>query len=207
MYNTIPQIFAKVVKQYPAYTVQMSKDAQGVFQSISYSELLSEVNSLSAALSQRGVKRGDLVGLISDNRSEWLASDLAILTLGAADVPRGRDAMPYEVSFILSVTEASFCFVENAVQLRKILNLLDKLPKLKHLIVMDRAFDQEMLASVQKPEDVEIILYNQLIGEGRKLLDDQTVVKKIEAEREKGKADEIATIIFTSGTTDRKSVV
>ena len=208
MYNTIPQIFAKVVKQYPAYTVQMSKDAQGVFQSISYSELLSEVNSLSAALSQRGVKRGDLVGLISDNRSEWLASDLAILTLGAADVPRGRDAMPYEVSFILSVTEASFCFVENAVQLRKILNLLDKLPKLKHLIVMDRAFDQEMLASVQKPEDVEIILYNQLIGEGRKLLDDQTVVKKIEAEREKGKADEIATIIFTSGTTgDPKGVM
>ena len=208
MYNTIPQLFAKVVKQYPATIVQMSKDSQGVFKNTTYSELFSEVNSLSASLLQRGVKRGDLVGLISDNRSEWLASDLAILSLGAADVPRGRDAMPYEVSFILSVTEASFCFVENAVQLRKILNLIDKLPKLKHLIVMDRTFSDVMLQSVQKPEDVEILLYNDLIAEGRKLLDDQHIAKRVEDERNKGTADEIATIIFTSGTTgDPKGVM
>lgn len=80
MYKTIPQIFAEVVTQYPAYTVQMSKDKNGVFQSISYSDLYSEVNSLAASLMKHGVKRGDLVGLISDNRREWLASDLAILS-------------------------------------------------------------------------------------------------------------------------------
>ncbi len=208
MYRTIPQMFADIVNRYPAYAVQMSKDATGIFKSVSYSELSSEVNSLAASLSKRGVRRGDLVGLISDNRSEWLASDLAILTLGAADVPRGRDAMPYEISFILSVTEATFCFVENAVQLRKILNLIDKLPQLKTLIVMDREFTSAQLADTTLAEGVEVLLYQNLIDEGRALLNDRKVALFVEQERSKGTIGEVATIIFTSGTTgDPKGVM
>ncbi|MDD4302089.1 MAG: AMP-binding protein, partial [Sphaerochaeta sp.] len=208
MYKTIPQIFAEVVTQYPAYTVQMSKDKNGVFQSISYSDLYSEVNSLAASLMNHGVKRGDLVGLISDNRREWLASDLAILSLGAADVPRGRDAMPYEVSFILSVTEASFCFVENAVQLRKILNISENLPALQHLIVMDREFTHQQRDEAASATKIEILCYQDLVDEGRALLDDHAIAKKVESERTKGNSEEIATIIFTSGTTgDPKGVM
>ena len=48
-----------------------------------------------------GVKRGDHVGVISDNRREWIIANLGILGLGAADVPRGADTMPAEACYIL----------------------------------------------------------------------------------------------------------
>lgn len=208
MYKTIPQIFSDIVKAYPGYAVQMSKDKSGVFQSVSYSQLYSDINALAASLSQHGMKRGDNVGLISDNRSEWLLSDLAILSLGAADVPRGRDAMPYEISFILEITEASFCFVENAVQLRKVLNLKEKLPALEQLIVMDKEFTSESLKNTTIVEGVTVHLIQDLLDEGRALLNSASVAQKIEQERLKGSSTDTATIIFTSGTTgEPKGVV
>ena len=208
MYSTMPQIFSNIVKTYPGYAVQMSKDTSGVFQSVSYSQLYSDINALAASLHHRGMKRGDNVGLISDNRSEWLLSDLAIQTLGAVDVPRGRDAMPYEISFILEITEASFCFVENAVQLRKVLNLKEKLPALKSFVVMDKAFTSETLENTTVASGVEVLLIQDLLTEGRALLNDSSVARTIEDERLKGKGDDTATIIFTSGTTgEPKGVV
>ncbi|HHT79872.1 MAG TPA: long-chain fatty acid--CoA ligase [Spirochaetales bacterium] len=208
MYKTLPQIFSDIVKGYPGYTVQMSKDKSGVFQSVPYSQLYSDINALAASLSHRGLKRGENVGLISDNRSEWLLSDLAIQTLGGVDVPRGRDAMPYEICFILEITEANFCFVENAVQLRKVLNLKEKLPALKHLVVMDKEFTRESLENTTVADGVEVLLIQDLLNEGKSLLNDASVARSIEVERQKGKADDTATIIFTSGTTgEPKGVV
>jgi len=72
-------------------TAQLSKDATGVFRPTSYRELYREVEWFAAGLSEVGVARGDRVGFISDNRKEWLIADLAILGLGACDVPRGCD--------------------------------------------------------------------------------------------------------------------
>ena len=185
MYQTIPQIFSKIAHSYPAYAVQMYKTRSGAFNSVTYAELESEVESLAAALSHLGIKRGDAVGLISDNRKEWLASDLAILTLGAADVPRGRDAMPYEVSFILSTTEAAFSFVENEGQLHKVLALVSNLPRLKTLIVMDEEYEKPL----DTMNGVAILRYRDLVDQGRALLDDAGYAAFVRGERDRGRSD------------------
>jgi len=61
----------------------MYKDDEGAFLSVTYKDFTSDSELLAAGLSALGVKRSDNVGLISDNRKEWLLADTAILSLGA----------------------------------------------------------------------------------------------------------------------------
>ena len=98
---------------------------------------MEKTKALASALMELGVKRGDRVGLLSDNRPEWLAMDLSILSLGAIDVPRGRDAMEYEIEYILKKTEAKVCVVENLELYKKLCIVKDRLDDLETIIVID----------------------------------------------------------------------
>lgn len=197
MHNTLPKLLQNIVAQYPSNEVQLSKDDNGSFIARTYKEFYREVLDLAAGLASLGVKREDPVGLISDNRKEWLAADMAILSLGGADVPRGRDAMPYELEFILKTTESKVCFAENSEQARKILDLKANLPHLKTLIVIDTT--HHATQELNDRDDVDVITYQDVIDTGKKSNGEDADF--VEKEILKGKEDDIATIIFTSGTT------
>lgn len=196
MAKTLPQLLVSIAQDYPQNEAQLYKDHEGSFHPVTYRELLSDVSALSAALHQLGVQRGEPVGLISDNRREWLAADLAILALGAVDVPRGRDAMAHELTYILGFTETKVCFVENEEQLEKIVALQGNLPILQQLIVMDPHY--EASASF-KADRLEVLLLRELQARGRNFLQEQP--NFFQREVELGISTDTATIIFTSGTT------
>ncbi len=198
MYQTIPQLLKEISAQYPTNDIQMYKDDTGNFLSVSYKDFYTQVNHLAMALHTLHVKRGDNIGLISDNRKEWLLSDNAILALGAVDVPRGRDAMPHELEFILDVSECKLTFVENEDQLNKILTIIDKIPSLKTLVVMDSSHHTSPLEG-KVPEGITILSFNSLLENGAlELAKNPDFVEK---EIALGKSSDLATIIFTSGTT------
>lgn len=195
MESTIPKLLQRIVRDNPNGPAQLAKDDDDQFQATSYETLYREVSYFAAGLKSLGVSRGHHVGLIADNRKEWLIADLAILCLGAADVPRGNDATREELRYILGFADVEFCLVENEAQLRKVGELLGDLPKLKRIGVLDPKFDSDKGPSL----GANIISFGAIMDEGRRTLGKDP--NEVDREIEQGEIDDVATVIFTSGTT------
>jgi long-chain acyl-CoA synthetase len=197
MADTIPQMVFETARDYPDTPVQYSKNASGEFEAISYSRLLDDVRGFAAGLLELGLSRGDHVGLISDNRREWLVTDLAVLGLGAADVPRGCDATEQEIEFILGFSECRIAALENERQLAKILRRKAGMPLLGSVILFDppsaeaAAAAREAGVAVRSFAEVAALGAPRLAAKGREY--DEAVAR--------GARGDLATIIFTSGTT------
>ncbi|MCR5252998.1 MAG: long-chain fatty acid--CoA ligase [Treponema sp.] len=195
---TIPKMVRNSATEFAEVDAQMKRLKNGQFEPVLYRELFQYGLDFGAALLSLGIKRGDPIGLISDNRAEWLNVDLGIMNIGAVDVPRGCDATPNDLEKILSITEAKYCVVENNSQVAKIVSLKDKLSDLKTIISIESEVKQENLDAA-KAAGVEVLFYEELMKVGQKWRIENK--GKVEEELEKGKGEDLATIIFTSGTT------
>lgn len=195
--ETLPILLRNKVRKIPNHTLQAVKNRSGVFVRYSYSQVYQHVVELAWSLKKLGIKKGDRVGMMSDNRREWLISDYALLSLGAADVPRGCDSMGVEMRFILNFAECRVSFFENAKQLQKVLENIEEVPTLKTAILFDHA-DGETLADA-KAKGIEVVYYSNLESEGSQISSEEWI--DIENGMDLVSKDDVATIIFTSGTT------
>ncbi len=195
--NTIPKLLRNSVLKWPNIVAQYEKNDKGVFQPTRFTDLMQNIYDVSAGLLSYGVKRGDLVGLIADNRKEWLESSFGIMAIGAGDVPRGCDATPQDLSYILSLTECAVVIAENETQVKKILDLKKDAPSLNRIFSFDAVSDE--VISECKKQNITVSLFSQLKkeGAGYRIANPN----KVETELESGTKEEIACIIFTSGTT------
>ena len=100
-----------------------------------YKELYEKVKVLGTGLHKLGVKRNDHVAIMSDNCKEWIMTDLALLSLGAIDVPRGSDSTAEEMQYIIGHADCELVFAENATQAEKVLSRKKDLPKMKRIIM------------------------------------------------------------------------
>lgn len=197
MERTLPLVLRARAAAAPETVAQYSKDAGGVFRPTSYAQLYDEVRTLAAGLLVLGVVRGDHVGLISDNRKEWLVTDFALLSIGAADVPRGCDSTDREIAYILGFSDCRLSFVENRKQAEKILSHVGELPLLKVLVCFDPV--DATLREAAAAAGVTVYDYVEVVAKGtpRRMTNPTEIDEAIDA----GRREDLATIIFTSGTT------
>lgn len=195
--KTLPKVLQENAKKHPNTPAQYSKVKGEPFKPIFYKELYEIAMNFGGGLLSIGVQRGDHIGLISDNRKEWFQADMGLLSIGAADVPRGCDATEHDLKFILSSAECKYVIAENSAQITKILSLKDFLPDLQTII----SFDEP------KPEAKELLDKNNVayysfadvLEKGKEFNSQNPTV--VEAEIEKGKPTDLACLIYTSGTT------
>ncbi len=157
---------------------------------INWAEYRRRVLRVGAALSELGLQSGDRIGLLSNNRIEWLVSDLAALSIGCVTVPIYPSSIPEQVEYILQHSGAKAIFVEDAEQLAKIEAIRDNCPELGKAILLSGTADS----------DAELVLDWKRLEELGAESGEQGVQKVDDMARALDPAA-VATIVYTSGTT------
>jgi long-chain acyl-CoA synthetase len=164
----------------------------GIWQTWTWHEFAEEVRALACALADRGLKRGDHMALIGDNRPRIYAAMCAAQCLGAIPVPMYQDAVAAEMAFPIQNAEIAHALAEDQEQVDKLLEILPKCPTLKHVYYDDprgmRYYDQPGLEA-----------YDALIEDGRAAHRRDPAF--LEAEIDNGRGGDTAAMFFTSGTT------
>lgn len=164
---------------------------------ITYDELYKNTESFACGLASLGVKRGDKVAIIGENRPEWVYSDFAILGLGAVDVPLYPISTAETIEFCLNNSESVGIVVSNKFQLNKVLKIRNNCKTLKFIIVMNN--EEEF-------SEKNVFNFAQIQNKGAEFK--QSNPNYFEDNIKLCQENEVCTIIYTSGTTgEPKGVV
>lgn len=199
--KNLPLLLKERVSQCGSTYLQASKNSEGKFEYFTYDEVYKKIISFAIALQTIGVKRGENIAIISDNRREWLISDLAIQSLGCADVPRGCDSMGTEIRFIIDFADCEYAIFENYRQLNKVLEKVEEVSNLKTVILYDHPSEKEEKELLEN--HFQLLYFDEMLNKGECIyqLNPITNRTRVEQEMEKTSENDNATIIFTSGTT------
>ncbi|MDQ7781444.1 MAG: AMP-binding protein [Desulfomonilaceae bacterium] len=189
---TFPELFFKRVGRKKDEIALRHKE-YGIWKRISWTEYGKQVREVAAALVAYGVRPGDKVAILGDNRPEWLICHLAAMTAGGVTCGIYPTSAPDQIKYVVGHSESKIVFVENEEQVDKILQILDDIT-VDQVVVWDPkglwGFSHE-----------SVVYFDEFVERGRKKLkEDPTCVD----ERLKAvKPDDVAMIIYTSGTTGR----
>ena len=191
--KTIPELFEYLTEDFGKKTDKplMKRKVEGKYEGVSYSEFKKETDGFAFGLAALGLKAGDKVAIISENRPEWVYSDMAILNLGGIDIPIYPSLTADSIEFILTNSDSRGVIVSNKFQLNKILKIRDKLKNLQFTIVMNESDMLNDVSALYTFRDIqemgEIFKTNHpnYVSESRKNINE----------------DDLCTIIYTSGTT------
>jgi long-chain acyl-CoA synthetase len=164
----------------------------GIWRETSWARYGERVRDFSLGMVALGLERGGKVAIVGDNRPEWIISELAAQSAGAASVGIYQDSTLTEVAYVIDHCDAKFVIAEDQEQVDKILGMIEQLPKVTHVVYADprglRRYKHEKLVSFEEVEK-----------RGRELhaSDPQRFGRNVA----QGKGSDLAMICYTSGTT------
>jgi len=189
---TIPKLFLSQCKRYGKKKVAMREKEFGIWIPFTWQDYYDNVKYLSLGMVSLGLKKGDKVSMIGDNRPEGLWAEIAAMCAGAIGVWLFQDCMMDEVKYIIDHSDTVFFVGETQEEVDKALSIKDECPKLKWIIWDDpkgmRNYHQDFLISIKKVQEL-----------GKEL--DQKEPDLFEKTINEGHGDDICLLFYTSGTT------
>ena len=170
--------------------IMLYRDA-GKWRPIKSREFGASVARTARALHSWGVQAGDRIAILSENRPEWPTADIASLLLGAVTVPLYTTLTAEQTAFVLKDAGCRAIFLSSDDQLHKILSILDR-TQIERIVLMDPVeFHGDLVPFASK-----CVTMNEMTSQGSAILD-----AEIEEKARSINPDELATIVYTSGTT------
>src|SRR5665648_756784 len=204
--QTLNEMLRNSVNLYGERTAfKVKKD--GKFTPITYQEFYKKVEIFGTGLLSIGMEKFDNVGLVSDNRFEWIISDMAIIGSRMADVPCSGNSSPQDIYFKLNHSDSKATILEGEMQFSNFYKIAKDLPKIKNIILYDRVkVFSEKEDKYNKTHSQKIYSFEKInkIDENLLARGDVSFSKIAKS----GQPNDLATIIYTSGTTsDPKGVM
>jgi long-chain acyl-CoA synthetase len=189
--DTLPRLFRHVVRE-RGDRVAMREKHLGIWRGISWREYGLRARHVGMGLVALGLRPRDVVSIISDNRPEWLYTDLGVMSVAA--VPNGiyTTDSARQVEYIVNDSGTRFFFAENEEQLDKILAVRDRCPELVKIFV----YDMEGLHAFR---DDQVMPFDALLELGARY--DHEHPDAFDRLVEIPRPDDLAILVYTSGTT------
>ena len=189
--DTYPKMLRLNAKEHGNEIALREKDF-GLWRVFTWNDYHSRVRDFTLGMAELGIKRGDVIGIIGDNRPDWVAAEVAAHAIGGMSLGMYRESLPEEVLYLLTYGETKIVFAEDEEQVDKLLELGDRAPHLKHIVYSDPR-------GMRKYDDPRLIEADTLakMGRDRAAREPQLYDQMVDAT----KTEDVAILCTTSGTT------
>ncbi len=188
---TPAQVFRQRCREW-AERPALRRKRLGLWEGLSWRGYYEHARAVGLALAELGLVRGAIVCVLADNRPEWLYADMGAQCMGCAGNGIYPTASAPQVQHVLVDSGAVVVFVENQEQLEKVLTVRGDCPALRRIVVMER----EGLRGLQ---DAQVEFFDEFLARGMALA--ATQAAQFEAAIDAGQPQELAFLVYTSGTT------
>ncbi|MBL4598653.1 MAG: long-chain fatty acid--CoA ligase [Rhizobiaceae bacterium] len=191
--DTMATLFRQRCKKYGKRTAHREKDL-GIWNAYSWDDYYNHAKWIGLGLISLGLKRGDVISILSEDNKEWLYFDLAAVCMGAITSGVYTTDAASQLAYLVNDSGTSFLIVENDEQLDKFLEARADMPGLKKVIVIDRD-------GLRDFQDDMVMFADELYALGR--VEEEKNPELFDQEIDLAKPDDIRMLIYTSGTTGR----
>jgi long-chain acyl-CoA synthetase len=189
--DTYPRILRLNAQEHGSEIALREKDF-GLWRLFTWNDYQTRVHDFALGMVELGLGRGDVIGIIGDNRPDWVAAEIATHALRALSLGLYRDVLDDEAAYLLNYGEAKLVFAEDEEQVDKLLTLAERVPHLKHIVYSDPR-------GMRKYDDPRLLEADKLAAMGRERAAREPGLYDSLVDATRG--DDCAILCTTSGTT------